>query len=253
MHTLNLWHKLNLLGKKISLTGAIIFLMLLAAQQVSAQKKEQYKTDKINLPEYEHKWLHYGFQLGGFSSTMRLQHSSLYKLNGNFTKMQAQPRGGFNVGLILNVGTPSQLWDIRFLPGFSFYEHNVLFSGELEGEPIEIEKISEGVYLEVPVMLKYKSVRRKNMRMYVTGGMSAGFKVGGKELKIDEDLILAKTNVEVMYGVGFHFYMQMFNLAPEIRFAHGLSNMLSSKQNDFARSINQMLTHRIIFVLNFEG
>jgi hypothetical protein len=86
------------------------------------------------------------------------------------------------------------------------------------------------------------------------GGFSYNIKVAGKKELIDTHLITKDTNLEIQYGFGWDRYLDMFKFALEVRFSHGIPNILSiedSKKN-LADPIGRLTTHKVALFLNFE-
>ncbi|MEN7551405.1 porin family protein [Rapidithrix thailandica] len=253
MYTTNLWHQLNLSGKKIIIAGSL-FILACFFNDVYAQRQRV-----INLPDYDRKTMHYGFQIGVFQSTMALKHSEYFASVDNpspesVISVNPISRPGFSLGFVANFALKDELWDLRLLPNVSFYNRALEYTFA-NGQTETLEK--EMTFVEVPFMLKYKSMRRGNHRMFMQAGLTGGVKVGGKkeEEGQDENFDFNRYNLEVSYGFGFHFYMQMFNFSPEIRFSHGLVNLFKrpSQSNEYSQPIERLTTHKITLFLNFEG
>ncbi|TAF32890.1 MAG: PorT family protein [Cytophagales bacterium] len=243
MQTSHFWHKLYLYGTK----AIIIFLFCFTAfsETVQAQKKTW------NLRDYELKSLHYGFQIGMQSNRLLLRPSEVFNNNLDSTVaiMPRRSSGAF-IGFLIDLPIDEEFWNVRINPGVSFYEHRVKYEYST-GE--STEQTVESAFFDLPVLLKYKSLRRGNTRMYMIGGASLGIKVGNRKEKLDpEKLSIDDTNVELVYGVGFDFYLPFFKFAPEIRFAHGLNNVLYAKPNSVTRNLERITTHRVSLFLNFE-
>ncbi|WP_020526678.1 outer membrane beta-barrel protein [Flexithrix dorotheae] len=254
MHTANIWNKLDLPWKKI---GVITLLFL----GLGFNSFAQY-TQNIRRLNYDNRNNHYGFQIGLFSSNMNIKHSQHFAddLDSTFV-ISPQRHTSFSLGFIYNKSLADELWDLRILPNVAFYAHTVdyyFYQGEGDEGPIlekETQKIENTTtFIEIPVLLKYKSVRRKNFRVYLVGGFTAGVGVGGKKGGEDpRNLGLNQFNFEVSYGIGIDGYMALFNFAPELRFSHGLVNMLKPNDNIYTNNLDRITTHKIGLYFNFEG
>ncbi len=236
------------------MTARLFALLLVAAcsQPLFAQQYKS-KSKKINLENYDRKQMHYGFQLGYFNSFMKRSYSQSF-VGGTDSINAIDPVNsqGFSIGLITNFSLgKSQTWDVRFVPNVSFYERQLQVSYR---EGTKEVKTIESTMVETPLLLMYKSQRRLNSRMFMIGGFTPSFQVGGKVDESNENnIFLQRANLEVTYGFGFHFYMKMFNFAPELRFSHGLNNILNQTGNRFTRNMERLNTHRVTLFINFEG
>jgi hypothetical protein len=79
-------------------------------------------------------------------------------------------------------------------------------------------------------------------------------KVAGKKELLSEHLLTANRNWEIQYGFGWDRYLDLFKFALELRFSHGIPNILNvqdSKQQ-FAEPIGRLTTHKVTLYLNFE-
>lgn len=226
----------------------------------------------INLPNYDNRLLHFGFFLAINFTRFKAAPSNFFnqQLNDTINPDTASssprhpfrainPKGspGFTTGFIVSMRL-SDLWDIRLLPTVSFYQRSVEYSyRRLRSDSTDIApslELSQNTYsfIEMPILFKYKSVRRDNMRMFVIGGIKPSLEVGAKKKELS-DLHLRPNSADfaVEYGFGIDLYYPLFKFSPEIRFAHGFANMRVNDDNDFARSLKRLTTHTVTLYLNF--
>ncbi len=227
-------------------------LLCLYAETAQAQGSRS-----VNMENYDRRKIHYGFQAGMFSTISQLTYSEAFANERDTVNyIDGLNTSGFSLGLIINFALKDELWDFRFAPNFAFYQHEVAFNfwEDDAPEPTTDVNIIEATMLELPLLFMYKSQRRMNSRMYMFGGLTPSIQLGGR---IDEStqrtIIFNRTNLEVSYGLGFHFYMKMFNLAPELRISHGLINRLNQTDNPFSSNLKRVTSHKISLFLNFEG
>ncbi|MBT29437.1 MAG: hypothetical protein CMO01_07215 [Thalassobius sp.] len=264
MQTFNIWDKFNLRSQKV--TGLVIFLIVIASStQLFAQSNN--RTVTLRRMNYDSKKMHYGFQIGIFSSNLNATYSEHFAQGlDSVVAISPNRHMSFSLGFIVNYSLGNELWDIRLLPNVSFYAHSVDYSfdadqvsgsdgSDLSEGSTELVQIDNATtFLELPIMFKYKSLRRKNSRFYLIGGLTGAVGVGGKKGGEDpRNLGLNNYNLEVSYGIGLDSYMQFFNFAPELRFSHGLINMLKSNDNIYTNNLDRVTTHKVTLYLNFEG
>lgn len=245
MQAINFRNKLNLHGCKII---ALSILLLVLSSDAFAQRKTA-----VNNPNYDNRFLSYGFLIGVHTSAYQLKYSerftspeldSLYSINPRWS-------GGFTLGFLVNLNVADFL-DIRMLPQVSFYEHS------LEYERIDdqtIEELVETTVVEFPLLMKYKSERRGNTRMYFVGGIKPGFEASGKndiDEVSDENIDIKTLNFSFDIGFGVDIYYPLFKFSPEIRFSKGLTNMLGNEDNVFGAGIDRLNTNTITLYLIFQ-
>lgn len=208
----------------------------------------------LNLPNYDEKWLHYGFYLGLESFQYRLRYSDLFvtpEMDSVISINPANTFGPVNIGFVVNFRL-AQFLNLRLLPKFGINERKVEYtysSGNKETQ------IIEAVTMDFPLLLKYKSVRRGNYRMYLVGGINPSVRVGGKkDLDKEEDKLNIKdTNIAIEFGFGLDVYYPFFKFSPEIRFSRGIVNNVASETNFYNKGIDRLTTNSISLFLYFEG
>ncbi len=247
-----------------------VFAFLLLAQFALGQSQSQFgrsgedsKTVKRkgqNLVAYDNRLLHYGFFLAinrsGFRTNaspyfnQQLRDSSLLP-DAKLYAINPRASIGFTTGFILNVRLFDFL-DARILPTVSFYQRFVDFRYQNDSIVTELKQ-STFSFIELPLMLKYKSQRRNNTRMYMIAGIKPGIEVGSKKGEIQDDRLRATTfDFNLEYGFGFDLYYPLFKFSPEIRFSHGFSNLRNKDPNAYSKSISKMYTHTVSVYFNFE-
>nr|WKN35340.1 porin family protein [Tunicatimonas sp. TK19036] len=252
MQSTHIWHKLHIYRKKSILTLVALGLTTLAwAQQPSG--KMYAKSD--NLPNYDSRWLHYGFVIGMHSSNFRIQYNPDFASPGLDTLQSVMPSNafGFSLGLIANFRLADYL-DLRIVPEVVFYENRLDYRYIQGGQLVTDQQIVESTFIEVPVLFKYKSVRRGNHRMYLVGGVEAGIEATGKDNGGNESerLLTESTNLSLQVGFGLDIYFPLFKFAPEVRYSRGLMNMLSSNDNQYSEPLNQVTANTVTLYLLFE-
>ncbi|WP_338763902.1 porin family protein [Bernardetia sp. ABR2-2B] len=252
-----------------SASFAVLFLMLFLcfgnfssalAQDVNKKKpvnQERKRKDKsLNIPDYDSKPLHYGFILGMHYATMRIDYSNYFADNTDTTiaLLPQRSMSNFAVGMIIDLPLAEQ-WNFRFTPTVGLYEYSVTHK-QLEratGKYVDTKVPVESVFFDFPILLKYKSIRRNNNRLYMVGGIVPSIKVGGRKQRDNKEAFgMEDYNLEVTYGLGWDHYFSFFKFAPEIRFTHGIANMNLRNQSVYFKNIDRMTTHKISLLFHFE-
>jgi hypothetical protein len=249
MVSVNIWRQCALYGKKIIILIALVLFMYHTQAQDASFSKDRSWIDK-NLPYYDDRLIHYGFTLG-LNTTRFIPTESNYYLNpkDSVTSITAPYNAGFSLGFIFNLKL-AEFFDLRALPTVSFYQRDVDYKLGTKSSSVQS---TESTFLELPLLVKYKSQRHGNSRMYVVGGIKPGIEAGAKKKeKKDTDLRTNNKDLSIDYGFGFDIYYPLFKFSPEVRFSHGLSNMLNHDNNPYALSLKKIVTHTVTLYLHFE-
>ncbi len=256
-----LWHKILHLVKLSKFLKFLTLMMrfkllLIVFAIVSVSNFAFAQRQKTrNLPFYDERKLHYGFAIGLHQSRLHIQqYSDLFANRDDLDTLKAAYpliSPGFSLGIILNARLGNELWNLRFVPNVCFYERSTQYT--FKGGST-ITDLTESTFIELPLLVKYKSLRRNNTRLYMIGGLSYNIKVGGKKELLDAHLTTADSNLEVQYGFGWDRYLDMFKFALELRFAHGIPNILSieDSKKQLSDPIGRLTTHKVTLYLNFE-
>jgi len=243
------WNKLNLHRAKI----AFIFFLACLPLAASAQNNRE-----INLPTYDERWLHYGFRFGIHSTYYDLKYSDAF-VTPPFDSLHSiltQPKIGFSVGFIANFRL-NNYWKLRILPGVNFSEYQVEYNytNAPQFPPQEtLQEVVESTMVEFQILLKYKSLRRKNSAVYFVAGITPSIEANGRKDRDNEIRLLTKnTNLTAEFGLGVDIYNEWYKFSPEIRFSRGLTNMLKDERNEFSAGIESLHTNMISVYLLFEG
>lgn len=213
---------------------------------------QQQFSGEINNPRYdERRLVTYGFSFGAHTASLRLKYSDYFTVPAMDSVHSIVPlkKPGFSLGFIVNFRL-APFFDARLTPKVTFSEYALQYN--YIGRDASIETI-ESVGVDFPILLKYKSQRRDNIRMYVLGGITTSIEAAGKtELTEDEGLLqLNGVNIMADFGFGFDLYYPLFKFSPEIRFAFGLVDVVGSN-NDFTAGIKELKTKTVSIYFHFQ-
>lgn len=213
---------------------------------------QQQFSGEINNPRYdERRLVTYGFSFGAHTASLRLKYSDYFTVPAMDSVHSIVPlkKPGFSLGFIVNFRL-APFFDARLTPKVTFSEYALQYN--YIGRDASIETI-ESVGVDFPILLKYKSQRRDNIRMYVLGGITTSIEAAGKtELAEDEGLLqLNGVNIMADFGFGFDLYYPLFKFSPEIRFAFGLVDVVGSN-NDFTAGIKELKTKTVSIYFHFQ-
>src|SRR6476620_6350129 len=157
MQVVDFWNKFYLHCAKIILLGCFLS---------TAAQAQSYKWARRNNPNYDDKKLTYGFLIGLHTSTYQIKYSDTFVSPSLDSVHSVIPdwRPGFSLGFIVNYRL-TEFLDFRLTPKVAFYEHTLNYRFA-NGDPPKQELV-ETTMVEFPFLLKYKSERRGNVRMYM--------------------------------------------------------------------------------------
>ena len=241
------WNKLHLYGPKIVL---LILVLVTFSEQGVAQRKRWVNQ---NNPNYDDRKLSYGFLIGLHTSAYQIKYADRFVTQSFDSVYSIEPgwSAGFSLGFIVNYRL-TDLLDFRVTPKVAFYEHTLRYRYTDE-TPTE-EKLVETTMVELPLLLKYKSERRGNIRMYMVGGIKPGLEASGKKDRENSStsLGITGTNLNLEAGFGFDLYYPLFKFSPEIRFSRGIVNILENTTNDYGLPLQRVNTNTVTLYLLFQ-
>jgi len=243
MQVTYIWNKFYLHRYKIVFLFALLFCALISEAQ-------QKRWVQRNNPNYDDKKLTYGFLIGLHTSIYQLNYSdvfvsqqfdTLFSVNSSWTS-------GFSLGFIVNYRL-SEFVDLRLTPEVAFYEQKVRY--QFTDETFE-DALVESTMVEFPILLKYKSARRGNIRMYMIGGLKPGIEASGKKDKTKAELEVKSMNLSLEAGFGFDLYYPLFKFSPELRFSRGIIDVLGNRNNAFGQPLQRVNTNTITVYFLFQ-
>lgn len=274
MHTTNFRRKLNLHGYQVVFC-CLTLVFLISGSDVFAQKRNRatnsvyrgsYKRNNRNTnvgtraitgvrsKERNTRFLNYGFFIG-FSSTKFIAQfadsiGTSLTSNSDQVARLITPKSsvGFSLGFVMNFNL-DETWAVRLLPTYSIYERNIDY---LFADSSSTTVTVATNMVEIPLMLKYRSQLRGTKGMYLVAGVKPAFSVSAQKAEDQEIVRVSNTNISLEYGFGFDVHFSFFRFSPELRFSHGLGNMLIQDSNRLTKSIRTLLTHNVSFILHFE-
>ena len=267
MATPHIRYQLNLHGhqiKRLVLLGLMASVVPTAAM---AQRKSNAKVNRNakgvvksitvkNLPAYDERWFHPGMYLGFGATRFSIEQSATYISNRNITAnsiVSPSPVVGFIADARL--GGPVSLFILRFAPGISFQYRRVEFKphGYPSPDSIVTQEVTATV-VQFPLMVKYQSDRRRNSRMYMIAGLSPSLTASNRRSDpLRNQLRVLDSDLTLEYGVGLDLFYPLFKLAPELRFSHGLRNLLVPHNDVYSRSLQRMSTNSVTLYLNIQN
>lgn len=257
------------LAAVLGLVAAIAVLPHQAqAQRFKGGELEKNRKGKItgitvqNLPAYNNRFFRPGFYIAPQLTRLFVEQSAAYY------QMLGTPRAvllnsisslSFAAGFVgdIRLGPPATHWHLRFAPGVSFLTRRVEYApgGGFplpNADSIKTQEITS-TQLDLPLLLKYQSNRRGNTRLYMVGGIKPSTTIGTSRNNPEINMLRAVGNdLTLEYGVGLDLFYPLFKFAPELRFSHGLTNILEPRNDVFSRSVQSLRTNTVTLYITFE-
>lgn len=245
MQAFNIWHQHAVHRLKI----ALAVLAFLVCTNASGQL---FRWARQHNPNYDERKFSYGFSIGLHTSSYQLNYSDKFVSKAYDTVSSIQPQflPGFSLGFLVNYRI-NDLLDLRVMPKAGFYSHRLTYF--FTNRTTQYQLV-ETTLVEFPILLKFKSVRRGNVRMYMIGGITPAFEASGKNDigNATGTIPILRRNVSLEAGMGFDFYFPLFKFSPEIRFSRGIVNMLGDDSNFYKDPISRLNTSTIAVYLIFQ-
>jgi len=221
-----------------------LFCFLLLLTNAFSQNKMKYQA------AYDAKKMRFGYLVGISSTNYNVKHNRSFLAQTSYLSINSPSTYHVRMGGIVNFSLNS-FFDFRVLPTVSIY------SRILTVDTVNLKQ-NDKAWFEIPVMLKYKSERRGNVRMYMFGGMRFGMETNVISFRnrrgTASPLSTKNKDFSVEYGLGLELFREYFKFAPELHFSHGLANMVEpviSGTSPLGR-IEKLRTHTVTLFFNFE-
>jgi hypothetical protein len=248
MHTSHSGHLFHLFGSKIILPALLLVL-------TSTGLHAQYSGGgNYNYLDFNQKPYYFGITLATNNSSYKPFRSAGFLESDSILSVESATGPGFNLGIITNLKI-GEHFDFRFLPTLSFAERNITYDRRAR-QPTFTQRRVESVMVEMPFHLRYKSAPYRDMRLFVVAGVKYAFDVASdSRARNSENLVrIAPTDFSLEYGAGIQFYLPYFIFSPEIKFSHGIGNVLLYNQNlQESTVIEKLLSRGFTLSFHFEG
>ncbi|WP_460977497.1 type IX secretion/gliding motility protein PorT/SprT [Spirosoma knui] len=228
----------------------LILALLVGLLMSMPTQAQTYKYVRKHLERYDDKAIHYGFFFAAPVTRFSVGYSPSFLQADSAYRIYSPNKPSFRVGFVVNAFLDDR-FDLRLTPSVSLFSREVMY--DYPGGTSKKE-VRESTWLDFPLLVKYKSERRNNTRMYLLAGgaFSIETNVRRKEQQGTSRLSTGTMDFAVEYGVGFEQFFEFFKFAPELRFSHGLVNLYRPTNNAAGIGINKLTTHTVTLYLNFE-
>lgn len=204
----------------------------------------------INLENFDQQRVYWGYYLG------MSYYDFKFEYNEPGQDILVEEGVGFNVGLIGNLRLNDH-FDLRFEPGLTFNQRNLIFPG-FENANDALREV-KSTYLHFPLLIKFSANRTGNIRPFVIGGLSTALNlssnVNNKQDNSNNVFRMTKWTNFYEVGLGVDFYLEYFKFTPSLRGVFSLNDELI-RDNDpnsvYTSNVVSMKTRGIFLNFTFQ-
>ncbi len=212
---------------------------------------------QLNIQERDQRYMlrpfHFGIEIGVNTQDYKITLDSQYVAQSTILKVASKTVPGFTFGIVSDLHM-SPRFDLRFVPDLSFQDRSIVYSlRNVDSTPV---KSVSSLYMDFPILLKYKSKPYKDMRLYVLAGLKFSHDFyAASNIRNAKTLIKTQSDdISFDYGLGFEFHLPLVIISPEIKVSYGLDNVLKQDNSLIYSSVLQKLRTRCILIcMKFEG
>ena len=208
----------------------------------------------LNNPIYDNQLYHFGFTLGLSHNKLDIKYGpDFFSINqeNQIDKILSKYEPGFHVGIIVDFKLSNNT-NLRINPSFNFTDQKLYFSSN-SSQSVQPKNNTGISNFELPIYIKYRTDRINNGRSYLLMGGKFMLDMSSlEELTQSQTIKFSKVNYSIDIGVGFDLYFSYFKFSPEIKYSHGLKNILVDQNNTNNRLLNSLYSQTILISLTFE-
>lgn len=231
----------------------MVLLMLLVA---SAGVRGQV----TNLAGLDKKVVHWGIQIGYTQSKFDFDFTEDDEVRQAIQGTTSYYNPGFHVAVVGDLRLNNYL-NVRMVPGLTLINRSMSYSWSdtyaQTHHNLDERHTVESAYGEIPIDLKFRAFRWRNMRPYLTGGMSYGFDFASlRKNRNNSNMSIVRLNAHdfrYTYGVGFDFYLRYVKFAIEMKMSFGLNDLMVPDDDLYTLSTNGLHSRTFMLGFTFEG
>lgn len=219
-----------------------------------------------NLGDFDDKPVHFGFALGFNQPGFYLEKKSSHVfLDDSLQSLLVSSKGGFTLGVITSLNI-NENFKIRFvLPSLSFQESEMEYTylNPSNLQTTVYVKSLRPVYLDFPVLLKFRTNRINNYAVYGIVGLRYGIDMSSNidvnnSIDLEDQVIkLNKHDFGSEIGGGVDLFLEYFKLGIELKLGSGMRNMLYNTPGEeptkFDNAIESLRSRVWTLSFTFEG
>lgn len=217
----------------------------------------QIQTKPWTLAKLDRKFVYFGFHIGFNTMNLGVRYKGDPAVLDSIYSIESKTGSGFSMGILTNIRINEYL-AFRAVPSISFGGRTLLFTEKLHNENKfrVTKKTVESTYLELPLLMRLKSARLNDVRLYIETGFKYSYDLSSKAGTDDsgENLVkLRKHNASFELGTGIDIYLKYFKFTPSVRVGWGLNNVLYNENHMYSNSLDKLYTRSVLISFYFEG
>ena len=218
------------------------------------------KAQEMNLPAYDHTYLHFGFIIAVNATNFVIQ--PVQNLGGHFNDtlktISSTPQTGFNLGIVSEIKIGPYL-KLRFVPDLAFSTRDLEYSFASSKDTVIRGKPIESTFLDFPLDVKLISKRLVNFQAYVLAGakyvtdLASQANVNQQLAGNNATVRLVRNDYQYEAGAGVQFFLPYFKFGLEIKLSQGIRNLVVRDNTVYTQSLESLTSKVWLFTLTFEG
>lgn len=243
----------NLFRSKIILLFFLTFCF--CGPELAAQIKPK---GNYNYWAFRKKPFYFGLTLGGHSTGYLTTNSRNFTGSDSLRVAEGVDKPGLHVHIITNLKI-GQYFDFRFIPGFAFSERRIRYQEYGSAGPGGFrEERLESVFLDIPMLLRFKSEPYRDKRLFVVGGLKYSYDVASNSRAREEIAVnllqISPHDFQFEIGAGVQFFFPFFIFSPEIKYSQGIGNIhIFNDRKEESRILDKILSRTLSISFHFEG
>jgi len=233
-----------------------IFFLFLMVPAILFGQKEKPK----NYRKFDERLIHFGFMLGGNTSSFRLIQNPNTFADYGLKSLQVKSSIGGQVGIVSTMKLGHPVVRLRIIPTLSFQEKIVNYQfadPDPNEEDIFNEERINMTSIDIPLMLQFRTKRMNNFAAYcLLGGQYSVDLQSQQDASqdfLDPFLKLKKHDFQAQLGGGIEFFAPFFKFGIEIKYSHGVINSYVPDNTFISEPINKTYNRVWWFSIIFEG
>ncbi|MDY5969159.1 MAG: outer membrane beta-barrel protein, partial [Bacteroidales bacterium] len=214
-----------------------------------------------NLAAFDQMKIHFGIQLGYTQSKFDLYYTEDPHVRDKEQGTTSYYAPGFHLAILADRRL-GRHFNLRTMPGLTLINRSINFMWDPVYQAglynLEPRRQVESVYGELPIDLKFRSMRWRNFRPYLTTGLSYGFDFASlrnnKNNNNQSIIRLNTSDLRYTCGIGFDFYLRYVKFAIELKMAFGIVDLRIDDDDDlYTQSYDFLHSRTFILGFTFEG
>lgn len=188
---------------------------------------------------YDLKRVHFGISIVPNYAKAKVVTAANFYQRDSVRSIRPQGFSGFGFGGIMDVRL-GKFVTFRYLPQIQFSQRNFVYTFN---DRIETAK-TESVALDQSLLIKYHTVRHRNIRFYLVGGAKFSHDFASTEDAVrspSRPLVPFKKNIPYYeYGFGIDYFGVFAMISTELKMSNSLTNVLSGDPYIYTSSIDRI-------------